>query len=58
MASSDGRIDTTAQSEAAEQLVVAELGMRGLIAAAYPRSFKDADVYAFDRTESKWSGSR
>ncbi len=47
------QIDTKAESTAAEQLVVAELGLRGLLSGIYPRSFPDVDVFAFDRDIEK-----
>ena len=41
--------DTTAEAEAAEDLTVAELSFRRIIAGKYPRNWRSADVFAFDK---------
>jgi hypothetical protein len=46
---SGGRVDTTAEAEAAEDLTVAELSFRGVVAGKYPRNWPSSDVFVFDK---------
>ena len=46
---SGSRVDTTAEAEAAEDLTVAELSFRGVVAGKYPRNWPSADVFVFDK---------
>lgn len=50
--------NTSAESTAAEVLVVAELGLRGLIAERYSRAMPGVDVYAWRRGAKHPSGMR
>lgn len=50
--------NTSAESTAAEILVAAELGLRGLIAERYSRAMPGVDVYAFRRGNALTGGLR
>lgn len=50
--------NTSAESTAAEVLVVAELGLRGLIAERYSRAMPGVDVYAWRRGTKHPNGMR
>lgn len=50
--------NTSAESTAAEILVAAELGLRGLIAERYSRAMPGVDVYAFRRGMKSADGLR